>query len=281
MHIFYTVIELKTYLLELRLKKAKIGFVPTMGALHQGHCSLISTAKKENDYVVCSIFVNPTQFNDKKDLEKYPRNLERDKEILQAAHCDILFAPSQEEMYPSIDNTKFDFGNLDMVMEAKFRPGHFNGVALIVKKLFNIVEPRSAYFGQKDFQQLLIIKHLVKMLQIPVTIVACPIFRESDGLAMSSRNVFLSPEERKNAPVIAQTLFSLKKTFSHFTINELKAWVKQQINKSDLMELEYFEIANSQTLLPIENIKETKHVVACIAVKFNKLRLIDNIILFP
>lgn len=281
MQTFYHISELKEYLNILRQEGKSIGFVPTMGALHKGHISLIDRAKSENDIVVCSIFVNPIQFNDARDLEKYPRIIDADKKMLATAECDILFLPSVEEMYPKPDTTVFDFGMLDKVMEGKFRPGHFNGVAIVVRHLLNIIEPDNAYFGQKDYQQLLIIKQLVKMLDVHTNIIACPIVREADGLAMSSRNVLLSAHERKIASLIPRTLFKIKEKCPHSTINELKEFVINESKADNLLQIEYFEIVNAENLMPVEHFNEAKEVIACIAVKVGGIRLIDNIILFP
>ena len=283
MDIFYTVKELKEALGNLNHDKTSVGFVPTMGALHAGHISLIKNAKQENNIVVCSIFVNPTQFNDKKDLETYPRTLEEDKKQLINSGCDILFVPSVKEMYPDGEQERItiDFGYLDKVMEGEMRLGHFEGVATIVSKLFEMVKPNKAYFGQKDFQQLVIIKQLVKMRHLPVEIVSCPIIRENDGLAMSSRNVKLLPEERKMAVKIAETLFKIKKIRNQHSFSDLKKLAANEISKSALLQLEYFEIVNSKTLMSVESMEEAKEIVACIAVKVGRVRLIDNIILFP
>lgn len=281
MNKYYQIDDLKANLLQLRNKNLTIGFVPTMGALHQGHVSLIQQAKKECDIVVCSIFVNPTQFNDKSDLEKYPRTLDADIVLLENALCDVLFTPSAEEMYPEPDNRVFDFERLDKVMEGAHRAGHFNGVAQVVSKLFDIVQPHKAYFGQKDFQQLAIVKALVKKLNIGVEIIGCPIIRETDGLAMSSRNVRLSAEERKTAPVIFQTLSKVKELSKKYTVRELKTFVEKEISQNTLLSLDYFEIVDAISLQPIDNITEANEVVACIAVKLGNVRLIDNIILIP
>lgn len=280
MQTFYHILELKKHLNVLRQEKKRIGFVPTMGALHKGHLSLINRAKSENDIVICSVFVNPIQFNDAKDLEKYPRTIDTDKEKLIAVDCDILFHPSEKEMYPNPDTTLFDFGTLDKVMEGKFRPGHFNGVAIVVRHLLNIIEPNNAYFGQKDYQQVLIIKKLVKLLNIKTNIISCPTEREEDGLAMSSRNMLLSSHERKVASLIPRTLFKIKKECTGNNINELKEFVTKTLDTNKL-QVEYFEIVNAETLLPISSFNEAKEIIACIAVKIGSIRLIDNIILFP
>jgi len=265
---------LKTY----RTKRLTIGFVPTMGALHEGHVSMIRKARNENDIVVCSIFVNPIQFNNKEDLEKYPRNLERDIEILSKNSCDILFYPDVEEMYPEEVQTKYDFGYLDKILEGEYRPGHFNGVAVVVKKLFDIIEPDKAYFGEKDFQQLVIIKKLVNDFTIPVKIIPCPIIRENDGLAMSSRNMRLTPDERKIAPAIYQLLMRSKGKAKTLSVEHLKKWIADEIKKFPFI-LEYFEIADSVTLKPIIKWEESENPIALIAVYLGKIRLIDNMFL--
>ncbi len=278
MKIINTIKNTKEYLKNIRLQNLSIGFVPTMGALHEGHLELIRKAKRENDFVVCSIFVNPIQFNNREDLEKYPRNLENDISELEKTGCDLLFSPSVKEMYPAPVKTKYDFGDLEKVMEGKHRPGHFNGVAIVVKKLFEIIKPDKSYFGEKDYQQLVIIHALVKKYKIPVEIVPCATVREPDGLAKSSRNKRLTPEERKIAPVIYQILKEVKNKAGKTPINELNKWVEQQINNCKGMKLEYFEIVDKKTLQPIER-WENKDCIACIALFLGKVRLIDNIIL--
>ena len=281
MEIFSTIKEARDCLINLKKEGKTIGFVPTMGALHRGHFSLLELSKKENDISVSSIFVNPIQFNDKKDLEKYPRTIEDDILKLKTAHCDVLFAPSVEEMYPSnqAKEAEIDLGNLDKVMEGKLRPGHFQGVCVVVKKLLDIVQPTKAYFGEKDFQQLAVIKHMVKILNIPVEIIPCPTFREADGLAMSSRNVFLNPDERKNVPLIYQIMMEAKLLKTNKKIIELKRWVEEKINENPFLRLEYFEIVNSETLASAQGWNETKSLRVCIAVKVGSVRLIDNIAL--
>ncbi|HEY4799739.1 MAG TPA: pantoate--beta-alanine ligase, partial [Bacteroidia bacterium] len=285
----------KDFLSTIKKKGQTIGFVPTMGALHRGHISLLERAKRENNIAVSSIFVNPLQFNDKKDLEKYPRTLESDIEKLKSAHCDVLFAPTTEEMYPSApikreeedDKTGIDLGMLDKVMEGMHRPGHFNGVCVVVKKLFEIVQPDKAYFGEKDFQQLAIIKNMVKKLNMPVEIVSCPTVREADGLAMSSRNTFLTGDERKNSANIYKTLMEAKAKVlisndssvadKDLTVSALKNWVEDKINENPFLQLEYFELVNSDSLMPIDSWEDAKNIRACIAVKVGSVRLIDNI----
>ena len=261
-------------------RKKTIGFVPTMGALHEGHISLIKRAKKENDIVVCSIFVNPIQFNNKEDFNKYPQKIDEDIIKLGNIECDYLFIPSVDEMYPENDNTVFDFGYLDKIMEGKYRPGHFNGVAVVVKKLFEIVEPNRAYFGEKDYQQLVIIKKLVEQNNFDIDIIPCPTLREKDGLAMSSRNLRLLPDERKIAPNIYKILKEAKEKSGKVSISELINWVKNEIILFKKIELEYFEIVDTQTLLPVSEWKDAENCIACIVVYVGKIRLIDNIYFF-
>jgi len=275
------VINYKSELLEeiaiLKKKHAMIGFVPTMGALHEGHISLIKCCNKECDYTVVSIFVNPTQFNDPNDYNKYPRILENDLELLKSVKVDILFAPSQEEMYPEDDKRDFDLAGLDKVMEGAHRPGHFRGVCLIVSKLFEMVQPLKAYFGEKDFQQVAVIKYLTKLMNYPVEIIPCPIIREKDGLAMSSRNMLLTKEHRENAPLIAKTLFEAQKKAKTLNIEETKDWVVRTINENPYLQVEYFEIVNETTLEAINNWEIASDKRGCIAVFAGNVRLIDNI----
>ncbi|MFC2103764.1 pantoate--beta-alanine ligase [Bacteroidota bacterium] len=269
--------ELTKELKSLRIKENSIGFVPTMGALHEGHLSLIEASNQNNDITVVSIFVNPTQFNDKNDYAKYPRILEKDIEKLKKVKCDILFIPNENEMYPNEDKREFVFGNLDKVMEGKHRPGHFRGVALIVSKLFEIVKPDKAYFGEKDFQQVAIIKHITKSLNFNITIVSCPIIREEDGLAMSSRNVLLTKEQRNNVSLISKTLFEAREKAKYKSISETKDWVIRNINKNPFLDVEYFEIVDETNLEPIKDWIQKVEKVGCIAVHVGAIRLIDNI----
>lgn len=269
---------LKNALSKERDSNKSIGFVPTMGALHEGHLALIRKAVAENDICVCSIFVNPIQFNNKVDLEKYPRDLESDCDKLQKAGCHMVFIPEVSEMYPEPDLTQFDFGQLDKIFEGEFRPGHFNGVAIVVKKLFEIVQPDFAYFGEKDFQQLAIINRLVEMEKIPVQIIPCPTIRERDGLAMSSRNMRLTIEERAIAPQIYQNLLSIKKSFNGNNASALIQNAIQNLNKLEGMKVEYLAIVNRKTLLPLDvNYKNSDGAIALIATFLGKVRLIDNI----
>ena len=277
MKIIRTISELKQELSALRNDGKSIGFVPTMGALHQGHASLVRRSVEENGATAVSVFVNPTQFNDKNDLKNYPRNLQADCELLQSIGADIVFAPEVEEMYPEPDTRTFSFAPLDTVMEGGCRPGHFNGVAQIVSKLFNAVEPDKAYFGEKDFQQLAIIREMVRQLNIPVKIMGCPIVRENDGLALSSRNMLLSAEERERALTISRSLFaSLEYAKSH-TLAETKAFVEDAINKTEGMQLEYYQIVDGNTLQEIDEWSDSNYIVGCIALFCGKIRLIDNI----
>ena len=261
----------------LRQLGKTIGFVPTMGALHEGHLSLMRYSNDQNDITVVSIFVNPTQFNDKKDYQRYPRILDEDIKKLESVSCDFLFTPSEHEMYPVKDTREFDFGNLDKVMEGKFRPGHFQGVALIVSKLFEIVNPDFAYFGEKDFQQVATIKHITKKLDFPVEIISCPILRETDGLAMSSRNMLLSIEERKHVPLIFKTLQEAQQKAKNLSVDETKNWVVCTINNDSFLKVEYFEIVDETNLQPINKWEQKTGKVGCIAVHVGNIRLIDNI----
>ncbi len=259
-------------------KGTSVGFVPTMGALHQGHLSLIHQAKKENDIVVVSIFVNPTQFDKQEDLINYPKTIDKDLSLLKSVYCDIVFAPAANEIYANdIKSQAFDFDGLEFQMEGKFRDGHFNGVGTIVKRLFEIVKPTKAYFGEKDFQQLQIIRNMVKKHQIPVKIVGCDIYREEDGLAMSSRNARLTNEHRKATPFIYKTLKEAKIKFGTKNASEVVSWVESEFKKQPLLELEYFEIAEENTLLTIKNKDPKQKYRAFIAVFAGKIRLIDNI----
>lgn len=276
----HTISETRAAIQQKIAEGKTIGFVPTMGALHEGHLKLIRQAASENDFVVVSIFVNPIQFNNPEDLAKYPRTLEEDILKLEGTGCQLVFAPSAQEMYPEPDSTEFDFGNLDKVMEGKFRPGHFRGVAVVVKKLFEIVTPHKAYFGEKDFQQLAIIKKMVSMLKMPVEIVPCPIVREADGLAMSSRNARLTPEERAEAPAIYKALLSVKENYSWFIPAGVKQLVTGEIQENKYFRVEYAEVVDTQTLQPFEDWHDAEHAVICVVAFIGKVRLIDNIVLF-
>jgi pantoate--beta-alanine ligase len=277
MKVIRTISELKEELSTLRNDGKSIGFVPTMGALHQGHASLVKRSVEENDVTAVSVFVNPTQFNDKNDLKNYPRNLQADCELLQSIGADIVFAPEVEEMYPEPDTRTFSFAPLDTVMEGGCRPGHFNGVAQIVSKLFYAVEPDNAYFGEKDFQQLAIIREMVKQLEIPVKIIGCPIVRESDGLALSSRNMLLSDEERQRALTISRSLFASLEFAKTHTLAETKKIVEDAINSTEGLQLEYYQIVDGNTLQEIAKWEDSDYIVGCIALFCGKIRLIDNI----
>lgn len=277
MKVVSTVKELKALLDSYRSEGKSIALVPTMGALHAGHASLVERAVRENDVTVVSVFVNPTQFNDKNDLKNYPRTLEADCALLERVGASIAFAPSVEEMYPSEDTRQFSFEPLDTVMEGACRPGHFNGVAQIVSKLFYAVEPDVAYFGEKDFQQLAIIREMVRQLALPVEIAGCPIVRESDGLAMSSRNTLLSAEERERALTISRTLFNSLDYAKEHTLAETKDFVEECINAAAGLDLEYFQIVDGNTLQEVKEWGDSSYVVGCIALFCGKIRLIDNI----
>ena len=277
MKLIQTVKELKAQLDVLRKEGKQIGLVPTMGALHEGHASLVRRAVAENDVVVVSDFVNPTQFNDQNDLIKYPRTLEADCALLEKEGAHIVFAPSVEEVYPEPDTRQFSYAPLDTVMEGKYRPGHFNGVCQIVSKLFMMVEPHRAYFGEKDFQQLAIIREMVKQMQFPLQIVGCPIVRESDGLALSRRNARLSTEERQQALNISKTLFASVDFSKTHTVAETQAFVEESIAEADGLELEYFEMVDGLTLQKVNNWEDTDYIVGCITVYCGEVRLIDNI----
>jgi pantoate--beta-alanine ligase len=274
---FATRENLHKYLAERRLAGKTIGFVPTMGALHKGHLSLLQYAKTKTDEVVCSIFVNPTQFNDPKDLEKYPRPIQSDTEKLAAAGCDILFNPTVAEMYSPNETWHLDIGPLEHLLEGASRPGHYQGVMQVVSKLFNIVQPDMAFFGQKDYQQFLVINKMVQLLQMPVNMVMCPIVREDDGLAMSSRNMRLNAGERQHALVLSRALMLVKQQYANHTHAELKQMAAKLISSEPNVELDYFEIADGDTLQPAQ--PQSKTTVALVAAKVGGLRLIDNEIL--
>ncbi len=276
MKIYTTIDEIQHYLKTQLSDQATIGFVPTMGALHEGHLSLLKKARSENKIVVCSIFVNPIQFNNKEDFDKYPQTIDNDIQYLENANCDILFHPSVNEMYPEKIMKEFDWGELDKILEGKFRPGHFNGVGIVLEKLFNIIKPHRAYFGEKDYQQLLITKKLVNLLNLSVQIITCSTVREKDGLAMSSRNMRLTDEERQIAPVVYQILLQAKEQVKKESVDEIKRWVIKELQKYPVT-LDYFEIADAENLRFISNWKESTNSIALIAWYLGKIRLIDNI----
>jgi pantoate--beta-alanine ligase len=275
--IFTTKKNLTEHLGQLRTAGKKIGFVATLGALHQGHLSLLAQSQQYCDVSICSIFVNPTQFNDPKDLEKYPRPIASDIEKLEQAGCDILFNPDVNEMYAANEQWHLDIGDLEHLLEGKFRPGHFQGVTQVVFKLFDIVKPDLAFFGQKDYQQFLVIQKMVDSLHLPAKLVMCPILRETDGLAMSSRNIHLSVEERRHALVLSKTLNWFKQHFNRNNITPLISACKDMINAEPSVKLEYFEIVNGDNLNTAN--RQTKNIVALVAARVGNTRLIDNIIL--
>lgn len=277
MEIIHTVSHLEALLQQLRGEGKTIGFVPTMGALHAGHLMLVKLCASENDVCVVSIFVNPTQFNNKEDLRRYPRNLEEDSQLLTQADADVLFAPSVEEIYPVPDNRLFDFGLLDKVMEGRYRPGHFNGVAQVVSKLLAYTKPNRAYFGEKDFQQLAIVRAMVKQLQLPLQIVPVPIVREQDGLAMSSRNQLLTEQQRSEAAHIYRVLNESRALVETTTPDKLTDWVIDRVNEVPVLQVEYFEIVDGESLQLVSSWDHSDSVVGCIAVFCGAVRLIDNI----
>ncbi len=256
---------------------AGVGFVPTMGALHAGHRSLVERARRENQTVVVSVFVNPTQFNDKNDLKHYPRTPEADAALLEAAGADLVLMPSVEEIYPEPDTRQFDFGQIDKVMEGATRPGHFNGVAQVVSRLFEMVRPARAYFGEKDFQQIAVIKAMVAQLGLQLEIVECPIIRDVDGLALSSRNQLLTPAHRAAAPTIYATLQKAVERAQTTTPAGLTTWVEQTINSSPLLRVIYFQAVDALTMQEITTWEDAPHIQGCIAVQAGDIRLIDNI----
>lgn len=282
MKIFKTKTDLITYVDKLKSEKKTLGFVPTMGALHQGHASLITQGLLQNDFVVVSIFVNPTQFDNKEDLVKYPRTLDSDVDLLKTVSEEkiIVYAPSVDDIYGEhVESVSFSYDGLEHEMEGRFREGHFDGVGTIVKRLFEIVRPDKAYFGEKDFQQLMIIKKLVEKNNIPVTVIGCKIHRAKDGLAMSSRNMRLKPEYREAAPFIYKTLKTVKEKFGTKSANKVTEWVTKQFATHDLLELEYFIIADVETLKTVKRKSNQKTYRAFIAVYADDIRLIDNIAL--
>ena len=270
--------ELSDYILKIKENGQKIGFAPTMGALHEGHLSLYEQARKENDIVISSIFVNPTQFNNLEYLEKYPRTIEKDIELLQQTqNVDAVYIPQIEDIYSNgLERKNYDFEGLENEMEGKFRPGHFDGVGTVVEELFRQVQPNNAYFGEKDFQQLMIIKKLVEKLSLPINIIGMPIYRKKNGLAMSSRNMRLTTEQRETAKVIFETLVKVKDLFHQQTLDEIHQFVENTFKNFDF-ELEYFIIANEKTLREISEIKNNETYRAFIVVVIDGVRLIDNI----
>ena len=280
LEIFKTKAALKAFLQPLKASAKKIALVPTMGALHNGHISLIKLAQQNADVIICSIFVNPTQFTDPKDLEKYPRPIEHDLAMLADAGCSGVFMPNVEEMYPTGADEAWhiDLGNAEFLLEGEFRKGHYQGVTQIVKKLFDAVEPDVAMFGQKDFQQVLMIKNMLAYFKLPITIITCPIIREDDGLAMSSRNIHLSADDRKHSLVLSKSLQFVIDHFDEYSLSELEDKAKVFYNNIDGVELDYFTIANGNTLEPAKS-KDEDNLVALVAAKVGSTRLIDNMII--
>lgn len=278
LEIIKTVAELQNHLQKQQGEAKLIGLVPTMGALHNGHLSLIKQAKEQTGIVVCSIFVNPTQFTDTSDLERYPRPVKADIKKLQQTECDILFIPEAKEMYPQKEYWHLDIGEIEHRLEGKFRPGHYQGVMQIVYKLFVAVKPNLAFFGQKDFQQVRVIEKMVELKKLPVKVVMCPIVREADGLALSSRNVHLSADERKHAPILSWALHQLKKSYVKEALAELGKEAAEIIGIEPHVQLEYLEIVNAVDL--DHNLSDdSKGIIALVAAKVGQTRLIDNIIL--
>lgn len=279
MKLIHTKKDLRQVLDEARAEGKKIGLVPTMGALHAGHASLVKQSVSENGLTVVSVFLNPTQFNDKKDLEKYPRTLDADCALLESVGADVVFAPDVEEMYPEPDTRRFSYPPIDTVMEGAFRPGHFNGVCQIVSKLFAAVEPDRAYFGEKDFQQIAVIRAMVKDLKFNVELVPCPVIREESGLAMSSRNTLLTVEERKTAAAISQMLFRSRNFAANHTLEETRRYVVDSLNAVVGLEVQYFDIVDGISLQTLEDWADSDYVVGCITVFCGQIpvRLIDHI----
>lgn len=277
MEIIRKVDELRSRVAAAKARGLSVGLVPTMGALHAGHVSLIERARSENDIVVVSVFVNPTQFNNPEDLRTYPRTEEADVEKLIAAGADFAFIPTVEEVYPEPDNRQFDLGPVAEVMEGAMRPGHFNGVAQVVSKLFDMVRPTRAYFGEKDFQQIAVIRRMVELEGFDLEIVPCPIKREPDGLAMSSRNVRLTPEQRLIAPAIHRTLESSVEWAKDHDVEHTKRYVIDELNSLPQLQVEYYEIVDGKTMQPVSSWSETTEPVGCVTVYCGDVRLIDNI----
>lgn len=274
--------EISAAVAELRRQNKTLGFVPTMGALHNGHLSLVKKSMSENDCTAVSIFVNPTQFNNKHDLQTYPRTVDADVKLLEETGADIAFVPSVETMYPEgLDNVteSYDFGFIGQVMEGAARPGHFNGVGIVVHRLFDLVKPDRAYFGMKDFQQIAIIREMVRQCNINIDIIPCPIVREDDGLALSSRNTRLNEEQRRQAVQISQTLFKAVDLVGEKSVDEVKEFVISTVNSVPLLDVEYFEIVDGYSLQTISSWNEAEWVVGCITVNVGDVRLIDNITL--
>lgn len=278
MKVINTIAALKMQLEPVNAANLKIALVPTMGALHPGHVSLIKAAQEIADFVVCSVFVNPTQFTDPKDLEKYPRPVEHDIKMLEQAGCDLVFMPSVQEMYPQQEQWHIDLGSAEFLLEGAYRKGHYQGVTQIVKKLFDAVQPQKALFGQKDYQQVLMIQNMVHYFNLPIEIVTCPIIREQDGLAMSSRNIHLSASDREHALVLSRALRYVKENFEQESLPALEAHASAMISSTPGVELDYFSIVDGTTLEK-QHDKTAKNLVALVAAKVGHTRLIDNMLL--
>ncbi len=282
MQVFQTVSDIQRYLLTINeLNKKKVGFVPTMGALHEGHLSLIRTSKSKSDITVCSIFVNPTQFNDKKDFEIYPIQIDKDLEMLLEAKCDVVFIPNVEEIYPNgtLDKTTVDLGFIGKTLDGEHRPGHFDGVLQVVKRLLDIVQPDFLFLGQKDYQQCMVLNKLVEHYELPVIVDICATLREEDGLAMSSRNARLNSDERIAAVKLSKALFYIKDNIESESIQQLIDNQIQRLNEDELIKVEYLTIVNGKTLEPVDIYQENTPLTALIAAKVGQVRLIDNVIL--
>lgn len=277
MKVVYTAAELQLEVAKEKAAGRTVGFVPTMGALHSGHVSLVDKSLNDRCYTVSSIFVNPTQFNDKNDLKNYPRMPENDLFLLEQRGVNLVFMPSVEEIYPQEDTRVFDFGKIDKVMEGAHRPGHFNGVAQVVSKLFDLVTPDKAYFGEKDFQQIAVIKDMVRQLGYKIEIVPCPIVRDADGLALSSRNMLLNPTQRQSAPLIHKTLVEAHELGTNIAVKVLIDKVVSTINTNPELDVEYFDVVDATSLQSISNWDDSNNIYGCIAVKVGAIRLIDNI----
>ena len=276
MQVFQQISEIKTYTSSQKQQHKTIGFVPTMGALHQGHISLINESKKVCDITVCSIFVNPTQFNNANDLTHYPRTPEVDRQLLEQAGCDVLYMPDVKDIYPTTDTRQFNFGYIDTILEAEHRPGHYNGVGQVVSILLRGIEPNKAFFGSKDYQQVMIVKALVKLLKLPVEIIACPILREDDGLAMSSRNMLLTPEERKIASLVPKMMEGARDIAKQIGVSAAKSYILNEVAQVPIMKLDYYEVCDTETLEPLTALKPNQPAISLIAVFVGNIRLIDN-----
>ena len=276
MQVFQQISEIKTYISSQKQQHKTIGFVPTMGALHQGHISLINESKKVCDITVCSIFVNPTQFNNANDLTHYPRTPEVDRQLLEQAGCDVLYMPDVKDIYPTTDTRQFNFGYIDTILEAEHRPGHYNGVGQVVSILLRGIEPNKAFFGSKDYQQVMIVKALVKLLKLPVEIIACPILREDDGLAMSSRNMLLTPEERKIASLVPKMMEGARDIAKQIGVSAAKSYILNEVAQVPIMKLDYYEVCDTETLEPLTALKPNQPAISLIAVFVGNIRLIDN-----